>query len=323
MNFLALVNSYTTPLLQRIPLVYTYNEYDFQGPKGSDSSSKYIGALNEAYRKIFPSYPLISSEGSYQSFKANGVLFLVTDSRTFMDRTSGSIFGTQQLNWLKTNLASAASDTSVRAIIITFTQAWNYVEYFYDQDILKQDFYAVLSNMQGDKIVVGNTTKGINFRDKTAANYKPIMLVSGERSLSLDNGNFNNYGNFPIVMCGPMDSWSQCRGGPYSHGSFHDGTNQYCLFNIYQSSSNEACLAVRGVVNGENGANDTVVFKYDTCQPASYPARINQKCPILWTEKILNGALTTFGILLIYYFFYVYIFKVAQRALTFKHIKDK
>jgi hypothetical protein len=158
--------------------------------------------------------------------------------------------------------------------------------------------------------------------DQRAPNYKPLMMIIGGESIAFDNGIFNNFGNFPIVTCGPLDFDGQCKGGPFSHGSFQDAHSQFCIFNTYvDNKSNNMCIAFISVVNAYDRYNETIAIRYDTCHPELFPARVNQKCPIMWTEKLLNGFIMLIWSLLIFFIFYVLIFRCALKTISFQKLK--
>jgi len=294
---------------------------------GESDNTKKINNLNLAYKKIFPSYTIQSNDsnlGAFQSFIAGSTKFIVTDSRSFLSISNKSLFGKQQLSWIQSELTNAYSDPQVKAIIINFTQAWNFVKDRYSMDMIQQDFTSIKSEMEDEKNQLANLMKNFNFTDPLSLNYKPLMMIIGDRFAGFDNGMNNNFGGFPIVSCGVMDSWLQCRGGPYSHGSFHHEHNsQFCNFNIYNNGNN-TCIKLQGVLSGEDNDPDQVVFSYDTCNTTIYNKRIlDIKCPILWTEKILNGVITLVATLIVYFIFFVWIKKRAEKNLSYQYINDK
>lgn len=311
-------------------MVYTFDETDFDW-SNSHSKSQNKEAVNDAYRKIIPSYPLHNEqEGVYQSFVAGNVLFLVTDSRTFLDQDKGILLGLEQTNWLKNQLTNAATDDSISAIILTFTQPWIYVHSAYDWDMIKQNYVAISDDMLNDKFIVGNVTRNLfNFNRPNEPNFKSMMMIQGGVHTAFDDGSFNYYGNFPVAVCGTLDHWLQCRGGPYSHGSFHDSYGQFCNVKIYQRQVSEnkslTCINVAGIIpsNDEKKAQDTTVYLYDTCTPDLFPGRINLKCPIDYKEKILNAGITIGAMIIVYVVFMVIVYNAASKALSYQKIKDE
>jgi len=278
---------------------------------------------------MFPSYTIQSTDqnkGAFQSFQAGAARILLTDSRSFLSITKKTLFGAQQLSWLQSELTLAYNDPNTKSILIAFTQPWNFVKDRYNMDMIQQDFTSIKSEMESDKTQLANLLKNFNFKNASQPNYKPLVMVIGERFLGFDNGMNNNFGGFPIVNCGVMDSWLQCRGGPYSHGSFHhEHDTQFCKFTLYSNkTNNNACIKVEGILAGEDTDPDQAVFTYDTCLPDLYNKRlIDIKCPILWTEKILNGFITLVATVIVYLIFFVLIKKRAEKNLSYQYINDK
>lgn len=304
-----------------------FNDDSINGDS-TDQINTNIQSLNTAYKKIFPSYTIQSSDqnkGAYQSFMVASTKFIVTDSRSFLSLTGNTLFGSQQLAWIQRELNSAYSDLNVKSVIITFTQAWNFVKDRYSMDMIQQDFISIKSNMEKDKKVIADLVQKFNFNNPNGANYKPLMMVLGDRFIGFDNGMNNNFGGFPIVSCGVMDSWLQCRGGPYSHGTFHhELDSQYCYFSLYtKPNSSQSCIKVEAILNGEDTDPDQTVFTYDTCYPEIYNKKLlDIKCPILYTEKILNGFITLGATIIVYLIFFVWIKKRAEKNLSYQYIND-
>lgn len=305
-----------------------FNDDSINGESSTEINNK-IKNLNLAYKKIFPSYTIQSTDankGAFQSFQAGTAKIILTDSRSFLSISDKSIFGQQQLAWLQNQLQSAYSDTNTKSILIAFTQQWNFVKERYNMDMIQQDFVSIKSEMESEKNQIANLVKNFNFQNPSEPNYKPLMMVIGDRFLGFDNGMNNNFGGFPIVNCGVMDSWLQCRGGPYSHGSFHhEHDSQFCKFTLYSNkTNNNACIKVEGILTGEDTDPDQAVFTYDTCLPDVYNKRVlDIKCPILWTEKILNGFITLAATVIVYLIFFVWIKKRAEKNLSYQYINDK
>ena len=311
-------NSKLSDLLRSKPFVYSFNDLDFAG-KDSDANGKGVKAINEAYRETFPNYIEDGQdEGIYQSFTLNKVKFIMTDSRSFLDKKNKQFFGSKQREWLKTEFSSALDEDDKKAIIITVTQPWNYVEDEYDIDIIKQDFISLTKEMENDKKVFfevlqeyqSSNNHPFNFYypirarlSDGAEKFKSILLIVGERHLAFDTGRWNNYGSFPIAVAGPLDSWQECRGGPYSHGSFHDSKHQYLSV-----IAKGGCLVLRGIIaNNKENVGDQIVFAYKTCTPDDYPGRVNRKCPMVWKEKLIHAFILIFaGIVVAFVFFFAF-----------------
>ena len=320
-------------LLRSKPFVYSFNDLDFAG-KDSNANAKGVKAINEAYRETFPNYiDDNQGEGIYQSFTLNKVKFLMTDSRSFLDKKKKQFFGSKQRDWLKQQFSSALESGDNRAIIITVTQPWNYVDDEYDIDIIKQDFVSLTKEMEDDKNVFFEVLKAyqqendgspFNFYYPMKAKipgkpFKSILLIVGERHLAFDTGRWNNYGSFPIAVAGPLDSWQECRGGPYSHGSFHDCKHQYLSV-----VAKEGCLVLRGIIaNNEDNVGDQIVFAYKTCMPDEFPGRLDRKCPMVWKEKLIHAFILVFlGIVVAFVFFFAF-YWVGMNSFKLKYEKFK
>ena len=324
-------NRKLSTLLRSKPFVYSFNDLDFAG-KDSNANGKGVKAINEAYRETFPNYiDDNQDEGIYQSFTLNKVKFLMTDSRSFLDKKKEQFFGSKQRDWLKQQFSSALESGDNRAIIITVTQPWNYVDDEYDIDIIKQDFVSLTKEMEKDKNVFFEVLK--EYQDKGSPfnfyypmkakipgkTFKSILLIVGERHLAFDTGRWNNYGSFPIAVAGPLDSWQECRGGPYSHGSFHDCKHQYLSV-----VAKGGCLVLRGIIaNNEDNVGDQIVFAYNTCKPDDYPGRLDRKCPMVWKEKLIHAFILVFlGIVVAFVFFFAF-YWVGMNSFKLKYEKFK
>ena len=325
-------NRKLSTLLRSKPFVYSFNDLDFAG-KDSNANAKGVKAINEAYRETFPNYIDDNQDtGIYQSFTLNKVKFLMTDSRSFLDKKKEQFFGSKQRDWLEQEFSSALVSEDNRAIIITVTQPWNYVDDEYDIDIIKQDFVSLTKEMEKDKNVFFEVLK--NYQDKKGSpfnfyypmkakisgkTFKSILLIVGERHLAFDTGRWNNYGSFPIAVAGPLDSWQECRGGPYSHGSFHDCKHQYLSV-----VAKGGCLVLRGIIaNNEDNVGDQIVFAYNTCKPDDYPGRLDRKCPMVWKEKLIHAFILVFlGIVVAFVFFFAF-YWVGMNSFKLKYEKFK
>lgn len=262
---------------------------------------------------------------------AGSLKLIVLDTRTFLSKSKDSILGEDQISFIKSELLNSYNNPNVTAVILNFPQTWNYVADRYSMDMIKQNFISIQENMEKDKKSISDyiKSKDFNFKNDTLPNYKPLMIITGDRFLAFDDGRNNNFGGFPIVSCGSVDSWLQCRGGPYSHGSFHHvSSSQYCNFEIFQKEKSDkslkTCIKVQGILAGEDKDPDQAVFTWDTCDPEKYSKRIlDIKCPILWTEKILNGAITLAATILVYLIFFVWIRNSAERNLSYQYINKK
>jgi hypothetical protein len=322
--FLVLTSNYTSKLYQNTPLIYLYDEFDFAPTWGkAKANNPNLQIVNDVYRLMFPSYNL-PSKGIYQSFRYGNVLFLMLDSRTFLNPDTNSFLGSTQVNWAVSQLQAASKDPQIGAVFICLTQVWNYVTSSYDWDMVKQNFDSVLAFASDDKKSIGDTMRNnFNFDRPTMPNFKSVMMIVGEKTAAFDDGSWNNFGNFPIAVCGPIDYWQQCRGGPYSHGSFHDNPNNFCTFKVYQSGSNTCIYAQATIATDKKNRVDQMVWNYDTCKPVEMRGRINLKCPIVYTEKLVNAAITIGAVAFVYIIFFVVIYKFSMSTLSYSKLKDE
>jgi hypothetical protein len=314
--YIALTLDATKKLFSNVPLMYSFNDNDFDG-SSSNKNSSLLTTVNSIYRKIFPSYDLPNS-GVYQSFKYGNVLFIMADSRTFLSSSTKEFLGSIQVSWIISKLKNVANDPSVGAVFITLPQVWNYVKSEYDWDMVKQNFDSILDSASDDKSAIGDfLNKNFNFNRPTLPGFKSVMMIVGDTTTAFDDGSWNNYGNFPVAVCGPLDYWQQCRGGPYSHGSFHDNPNNFCQFTVYPSGG-KTCVKAVGVINALSGNfAEQPAWIYDTCNPDQFRGRINMKCPILYTEKLVNVAITIAALVVVYLIFFVLIHNLALRSLNY------
>ena len=302
-----LSSSYQKNLYQSVPLVYTFNELDL--------------SPRNAYQQIFPSYPLIDTQnGIYQQFFIGSVMVLLTDSRTYLSAANNTMFGINQTSWLISQINSIQNNSSIKGLIILFTQEWIYNSTEYSMDMIKQDKIAYNSNFTNEKQRIANAISQINFNNTNNSNFKSVMMISGDaRMLAFDNGTNNQYGYFPYAVCGSLDQSTNCYGGPFSHGYFFYETSQYCKIQIYQISNN-VCFLTQGIYNNNNLTQ--IVFQFDTCNPNLYPGTNYIKCPILWQEKLICAGITLGIVIFIFILFYVVFYKIAVYNFNYKIIQD-
>ena len=127
-----------------------------------------------------------------------------------------------------------------------------------------------------------------------------------------------------MAVAGPLDSWQQCRGGPYSHGSFHDQKHQYLNITVFQAQPKMTCLIILGIIAiDDKDIGDQTVFAYNTCEPNAYPGRLDRKCPMDWKEKLIHAAiLIVVGVLTGFIFFFFFYWR-GVHSFTFQYEKLK
>ena len=64
------------------------------------------------------------------------------------------------------------------------------------------------------------------------------------------------------------------------------------------------------------GARNCSLFLYNTCDPKQF-AGFNRKCPILAAEKGINFAITLGINIVLFVVFFVFLYKVSQKAFNF------
>ena len=112
-------------------LAYTVDDHDvgYDNANGLNQSTK---RANIAYRTVFPHYQLQSSDperGMWQSFQAGSTLFILTDSRSYLqtineDNGIQTVFGSEQLEWIESTLHRAAKDASVKGVVMVLSFEW-------------------------------------------------------------------------------------------------------------------------------------------------------------------------------------------------------
>lgn len=322
-NFLGFTNEKQQNLWQNLPLVYTYNDYDYCGyDSGATSDGK--SAINTAYRKMFSHYPLEATEGLYHSFKIGAVLFIVTDTRTFLSEKDKTFFGETQKTWIKNKISNAVKDPTIGGIILTTTQVWIYNKTEYEGNLVQQDYTALKEAFLSDKEEIGKaiSDSGINFDDPVKAGFKSLLMIIGEEMLAFDDGLNNPNGKFPTVVCGNIDGSGSCKGGPYSYSSFTQSNNQYCRFIITPNMTDtpKVCFNIIGnlrMTNEEaNTEEDKTVFVYNTCYRHQFKG-FNTKCSILATEKVINAAITLGINVFLFVVFFLMLYKITAKSFNF------
>ena len=113
---------------------------------------------------MLPHYQLTNDKGAYHSFMVGNLKMIMCDTRSFLSKSSGSILGDDQVNYIKTEITSAYTDANVSSVILNFPQTWNYVKDRYSMDMIKQDFISIAEDMEKDKKSIGDHVKQYNFK---------------------------------------------------------------------------------------------------------------------------------------------------------------
>jgi len=69
--------------LQTVPVVYTIDDHD-SGANNANGNDPSVTEANKAFRAVFPHYEVPENRGFWQSFRVGRILFIVTDSRSYL-----------------------------------------------------------------------------------------------------------------------------------------------------------------------------------------------------------------------------------------------
>ncbi len=274
---------------------------------------------------MFPSYQLQTADSVYHSFKVEGVLFIVTDTRSYLSEKDKSFFGSAQKTWINNLISGVKDNNSTKAVIITTTQVWNYNTTVYENDFIQQNIMSIKEAFNADKKEIGDFIQksGINYLNYKGANYKPILMVIGETMLAFDDGlNNKDYGKFPTVVCGNVDGSGDCKGGPFSYAYFTQASEQYCNIRVVTNMTlpnAPVCILTQGLIRkvpDEETKDDEMVFFYNTCDPEKFKG-FNRKCPIGAKEKLINFAITLGANIFLFLVFFVWFYKLSAKAFNF------
>lgn len=195
-------------LYRKIPLAYGWSDVD---SCGSNCDGTYPGfpAVAEAYRQVFPSYPLPDSGNGavYFTWTVGRVHFIRTDHRFYSsakaapDNASKTNLGAEQESWLLAQLAETAHPIKV----------WIHE-----------------NKWVGNPVTDGNTdnwqtysTVRQRIADYISSNRIKVIYIHGDsHSFAADNGSNNPYGAFPYVVSAPMHKDAQVWTPPTSNGRY-------------------------------------------------------------------------------------------------------
>lgn len=311
--------TYTAGIGSLLNKPFEYNLNEFCGEEVNEAScgKDQSKAIKKLYLNTYPVPD--NSEYTYYSTVKYGIKFIHCDSQSYIDIDSGTLLGATQLTWLISEIESF-NNTGLSGLIITYNKPYYYNEEVYSKDWVKQSYDTMSSAFDNEKTkIMDSLLKSINYKNLTKSNYQFVLMIAGGRLISLDKGNNNKYGNFPILTCGPLDSkLNTCNGGPFSHGYAKDDDDQYCYFNIYQSETKRTCLKFQGIIAKKESLPEIVVFTYDTCTPELYNSNNNIKCPIIWKEKIIHSAIVLAIAIFVFVIFYVVIYRLAIRTFDYQ-----
>lgn len=308
------------------PFEYYLGDYCGKHTQEDSCSLTVKNNVAKVYKKTFPTY--LAKDGEFKGFYSksirSGILFLHTDTQSFVNKETGTIFGIQQLADITNELEKAATDTSIKAVVITTNQPWVYDKDAYHRDVVKQKHYTLDDSFVNEKYIFANATNKINFKNENTTNYKPLMMIIGRGYLSFDQGNNNLFGQFPVATCGSINKKEGCKGGPYSHGYSNSKDDQYCLLKTYiHPTTSRTCMEIQGWYAFKLNRNETNVFTYDTCEKDVYVGTLNSKCPIHFREKILHSFIILIIVGIALLLFYVLLYKIAEKTFDYKKLAQK
>ena len=130
--------------------------------------------------------------------------------------------GSDQLDWLLTGLDDASKSPDIKGIVIlmTFpwysTREWNANSTLVEKEAISQKIVDLRFNMK-----------------RKDGSYQFLVAIAGDtHMLAFDTGFHNeDYGEFPIFQCSPIDSPPSCKQGGYSD-MIYQNRGQFCHFVI-------------------------------------------------------------------------------------------
>jgi hypothetical protein len=220
-------------LYRELPLMYMASDHD-AGGSNVDGTCANLPYFQAAYRKIFPSYPLVpdsngDGQGTYHSFAVGRILYILTDGRSYMspiantDNSSKTKLGATQKAWLKTQLSNSSYPVKV----------W-----------FHEDGWNNLSTFTGDDTWGAYNTERTEIGTYITANSVNMVYVHGDfHALAAETGNNNTWGKFPIACASPLDQTSFIGNGTWSNGFYPNPvsstlfTQQYGWFDVTDTGS--------------------------------------------------------------------------------------
>ena len=321
---LALTHEGITNLTLKTPFEYYLSNYCGSDMDHLSCTIQEKQNIVETYLNNFPSSLTLENYknqnfGLYSSKIGNGILFIFTDSKTFVNEETGTIFGQQQLQYIENTVENAYRNPNVHAVIITYNHPWIYNEQTYSRDWVKQDYITIDKIFDAEKQKLANILSRFNYLNPDSSDYTPVIMVIGERMMAFDQGLNNKFGNFPVLTCGSTSIHGSCKGGPYSHGFSNGFDNQYCLITGYYRTPNKMCLELKGfIANKSPPKQEALFFTYDTCEPKKYARDGKFKCSISWKEKIIHSFIIIGVNVIIVLIFMVGLYKIANKTMSFQ-----
>lgn len=303
-----------------LPLEYRLNDYCGPETNFDSCSQNQKTLIKNIYSITFPNQiDNYQQTGLFSSYVRQNILFINLDTRTFMNKDTKTLLGNEQKNRILSILRDAKINNNIKSIIMTTTTPWNYYKDAYERDWIKQKSYSLSEEFEMEKMEIANAINEINFKDENQPNFKPIMMIIGEKMSGFDSGLNNNYGGFPIAVCGAVSKYDKgnCKGGPYSHGYSKDNDNQYCTVEVYNKESN-SCIKVSAYVVIKK--REETIFIYDTCEKVKYQKNLNAKCPILGEEKVIHSFIVIGSTIFIFFFVYYLGYQLSKKTFSYNEL---
>lgn len=186
-----------------VPTAYVWDDHDY-GPNDADATAPSRLAVSTAYRRAVPHHGVDPDPDASiaQAFTIGRVRVVLTDTRS--QRTSTTMLGEAQLEWLIDELQTASEDHAV--VVWANPTPWVAT----DAPDTWADHPAERQRLLDE---VGDLPN--------------LVMVSGDAHMvAIDDGSntgLGESGSFPLLHAGALDRPGSVKGGPYSHGTFPGG----------------------------------------------------------------------------------------------------
>lgn len=210
-------------LYSEIPTLYMWDDHDYAGNDSNSNAPSRPAALS-AYKERVPHLTLktpTSDGGTYQSFVCGRVRFIITDLRSEKFQNSQwKMMSQTQKDWFYSELLKPEPlkiwvNTQPWIGAVTNDEAWMGTEYSKER------------------------TEIANFIKTNGLEGKVAMLSGDMHGIAIDDGTNSDYATgggakIPVFQAAPLHQNESTKGGPWSHGSYLNGTigNQYGVMNV-------------------------------------------------------------------------------------------
>jgi len=280
---------------QQTPITYVWDDHDF-GPNDAIGTSPSKPAATKAYKDFVPYYPLknylpsddsqvfpgkapvgvitgdeykvynhTSPFGIFRSFIVGRCLFIMMDLRSFLEVEPDDILGAEQKDWLENQIKYAGLNEGIKMVFVTSSFSWIHNGGPTFEEIVWS------SHRNTQKLIADQIQTYINKTNK-----KIMFLCGDAHMLAFDDGRNNRFGGFPVVQAASLDKKPNCKGGPYSHGTF-PGKGQYGIIEV--TDANDTICVKINLMRG-----NISMIAYDTCHPELYPSTGSAKCHPTWGD---------------------------------------